>query len=87
MTLNFPNSSRSYDAVRKGVRFWGHDRSMEAAFFVTTEALRRIAPGMRSEAADLLRVFDSNRERIYNIATKVYARDGRDAYALIAADV
>ncbi len=23
VTLNFPNSSRSYDATRRAVRFWG----------------------------------------------------------------
>ena len=87
MTLNFPNSSRSYDATRMGVRFWGHDRSMETAFLVTADALRRIAPGMQSEAADLLRVFDRNRERIHAMAARLYARNGRSAYALVAADV
>lgn len=87
MTLNFPNSSRSYDATRQGVRFWGHDRSMERAFLVTADALRRIAPAMQSDAADLLRVFDSNRERIHTIASRLYARSGKSSYALVAADV
>ncbi|MGB9389555.1 MAG: DUF1488 family protein, partial [Xanthobacteraceae bacterium] len=35
MTLTFPNQSRSFDATRCAVRFWGHDGAMEASFFVT----------------------------------------------------
>lgn len=87
MTVSFPNQSRSYDATQKGVRFWGYDRSMEASFLVTADALRRIVPGMASDAADLLRAFDSNRERIYAIAAMVYSRGRRGSYDLIAADV
>jgi hypothetical protein len=87
MTVNFPNESRSYDATRKGVRFWGYDRSMEASFLVTADALTRIVPGLRSEAADLLRAFDGNRDRIHAIAAKVYSRGRRGSYDLIAADV
>jgi len=87
MTVNFPNQSRSYDATRKGIRFWGYDRSMEASFLVTADALRRIVPGLASEAADLLSAFDSNRERIYAIAAMVYSRGHRGSYDLIAADV
>ena len=44
MTINFPNQSRSYDATRRAVRFWGYDRSMEASFFMTADALKRINP-------------------------------------------
>lgn len=87
VTLNFPNQSRNYDATRKGVRFWGYDRSMETPFLVTADALRRISPGMQSDAADLLRVFDSNRARICANAARVYARDRRAAWILIAADM
>ena len=41
MALSFPNQSRSFDATRCAVRFWGHDSAMEASFFVTDDALRR----------------------------------------------
>ena len=44
MSLEFPNSSRSYDATRCAVRFWGYDTAMEWSFFVTAEALRRVHP-------------------------------------------
>ena len=87
MAINFPNESRSYDATRQAVRFWGYDRSMERSFFVTADALSRIQPNLRADAADLLRAFDVNRERIYAIAAKVYARGQRGSYELNAADV
>jgi Protein of unknown function (DUF1488) len=87
MTINFPNRSRSYDATRQAVRFWGYDRSMESSFFVTADALRFIQPDLKADAADLLRVFDSNRDRIYAMATKVYARGKRGTYDINVADV
>jgi len=87
MPVNFPNRSRSYDATRRAVHFWGHDRSMESSFFVTAEPLNRIQPNLRFDAVDLLRAFDINRERIYAIAAKVYARGRRGSYELNAADV
>jgi hypothetical protein len=87
MPVNFPNRSRSYDATRRAVHFWGHDRSMESSFFVTADALNRIQPNLRFDAVDLLRAFDINRERIYAIAAKVYARGRRGSYELNAADV
>jgi hypothetical protein len=87
MAIDFPNHSRSYDATRHAVRFWGYDRSMESSFFVTADALNRIQPNLRFEAVDLLRAFDINRERIYAIAAKVYARGRRGSYELDAADV
>ena len=87
MALNFPNRSRSYDATRRAVRFWGYDKSMESSFFVTADALRQIQPDIKPDAVDLLRAFDINRDRIYNIAAKVYARGRRSTYDLNAADV
>lgn len=87
MTISFPNQSRSYDATRKAVRFWGYDRSMESSFFVTEDALDRIQPNLRRNAVDLLRAFDVHRERIYAMAAKVYARGRRGSYELNAADV
>jgi len=87
MAINFPNSSRSYDATRRAVRFWGYDSSMESSFFVTADALNQMQPNLRPDAVDLLRAFDNNRDRIYAIAAKVYARGRRGSYDLVAADV
>ena len=87
MTINFPNRSRSYDATRRAVRFWGYDRSMESSFFIMAEALKQMQPNLRFDAIDILRAFDSNRERIYAIAAKVYARGHKGSYDLNIDDV
>jgi len=84
--VNFPNTSRSYDATRGVVRFWGYDRSMESLFFVAVEALRRIAPDLQPDETGYLRVFDLNRDRIYAAANKVYARGRRGSYDIQATD-
>ena len=86
MALSFPNQSRSFDATRCAVRFWGHDSAMEASFFVTNDALRRIAPSMRFDEDGLLSAFDLNRKLIYEIAAKVYGRGRKGSYELVAAD-
>jgi Protein of unknown function (DUF1488) len=86
MALSFPNQSRSFDATRCAVRFWGHDSAMEASFFVTDDALRRLLPGMRRDGDGLLGAFDLNRELIYAIAAKVYGRGRKGSYELVAAD-
>ena len=72
MTINFPNASRSYDATRNAVRFWGHDQSMETSFFISAEALQRLMPGAAVNAAALLEAFDRNRPRICEAAARIY---------------
>ena len=87
MVLSFPNQSRFYDATRRAVRFWGHDSAMEAVFFVTEDAFKRVQPGMRFDEAGLLSAFDANRDLIYAAAAKVYARRGRrGSYDLVGTD-
>jgi len=86
MALSFPNQSRSFDATRRAVRFWGHDSAMEASFFVTNDALGRITPNMRLDEDGLLSAFDLNRNLIYAIAAKVYGRGRKGSYELVAAD-
>jgi hypothetical protein len=86
MTLNFPNRSRFFDTTRRAVRFWGHDTAMEASFFVTEDALKRVQPDMRFDEAGLLEAFDTNRELIYATASKVYARGRKGSYDLYSTD-
>jgi hypothetical protein len=73
MTIGFPNASRSFDATRNAVRFWGHDQSMETSFFISTEALQHLVPGAATVAA-LLEAFDRNRARICEAAARLYGR-------------
>ena len=74
MTISFPNASRSYDAKRNAVRFWGHDQSMETSFFISVEALQRLKPGSAGDEKALLEAFDRNRSRICEVAARVYGR-------------
>jgi len=87
MAITFPNRSRSYDATRRAVRFWGYDRSMESSFFIMTDALKQMQPSLRPDEVDILRAFDVNRERIYEIAAKVYSRGRKGSYDLSVADI
>lgn len=86
MAVNFPNRSRSYDATRRVVRFWGYDRSMEKSFFVSADALKRIQPNLQPDEAGLLRAFDINRDLICATAAKLYACGRRGSYDLNAAN-
>ena len=87
MALGFPNSSRSYDATRCAVRFWGHDSAMEWSFFVTADALQRVHPAMVPDEAGMLGAFDSHRELICAAATKLFSRGRKGSYELGAGDV
>ena len=87
MAITFPNRSRSYDATRRAVRFWGYDRSMEYSFFIMADALKQMQPNLQVDAIYILRAFDVNRERIYEIAAKVYARGRKGSYDLNIADI
>ena len=86
MPLSFPNSSRSYDATRRAVRFWGHDSAMETSFYVTEDALRRIQPDLARGEEGALVAFDAHRPLIYATAAKVYARGRRGSYDLVSND-
>jgi hypothetical protein len=86
MPITFPNKSRSYDATRQAVRFWGYDSAMERSFFVSVEALRSVQPDLQSGEAGLLGVFDQNCDLIFAAATKVYARGQKGSYDVAASD-
>ena len=87
MGLMFPNQSRSYDATRRAVRFWGHDSAMEWSFFVTEDALRQVDPAMAMDEAGMLGAFDAHRGRICAAASRAYLRGRKGSYELGAADL
>jgi len=82
MALAFPNRSRSYDDVRRRVRFVGHDGMIEVPFFVETDALIPAAGG----EADFLAAFDAARATIHDVAREIYGSARRTMYVLTAAD-
>jgi uncharacterized protein DUF1488 len=84
--LNFPNRSRSFDATRRAVRFWGHDSAMEWSFFVTEDALKRLQPNVERHEASLLNAFDTHRATIQAAATRAFKRERKGSYELAVSD-
>ena len=81
MKLSFPNPSRSFDATRNCVQFWGYDSAIEISFFVEADALQKLSPGMGNVEGGFLKAFDAARKRIHEVADKVYARGSSGSYA------
>ena len=81
MSVRFPNQSRSFDAAKRRVRFWGHDGSIEVSFFVDGEALRKLHSGISNTEDGLLAAFDAATKRIHDVAAKVYGRAQKGSYA------
>jgi hypothetical protein len=86
MALSFPNISRSYDAARDRVRFWGHDNAIEVPFFVEVSALFRLFPKAKNGEDDVLAAFDAGIERIHQVAGRLYSPGRRSFYVLAATD-
>jgi hypothetical protein len=84
MAIEFPNQSRSYDARRRGVRFWGHDDALEVAFLIEADALTQIDRTTPQTEDGFLTAFDSNRDRIFKAASKLYSPRGSGFFALAA---
>jgi len=87
MPLNFSNESRSYDATRQAVRFWGYDGSREVSFFVTEDALGRLQSDLTRDEQGLLSAFSAHRERVYVAAGRVYARGRKGSYEIGSGDL
>lgn len=86
MALSFPNASRSWDAAKQCVSFWGYDAMHEVSFEVEDQAIHLICPtALRSEES-LLNAFDVNRSRIEKVAGQVYGRRRGSYLRLSAAD-
>ena len=84
--IGFPNSSRSFDAARKVVLFWGSNCALEASFYIGEAALRRLHPDMPTDEAAMLAAFDNARDHINAVAVKVYARGRKGVYELQDSD-
>lgn len=86
MAIEFPNHSRSHDAARHAVQFWGYDTIVEVLFRITEGALSRINAGPTQDSASFLSAFDRHRDRIFKVASEVYSRGRRGTYELVASD-
>ena len=83
MKLSFPNPSRSFDASKNRVLFWGYDKTVEISFFVELDALKRLCPEMSSVETGFLQAFDSARTRIYEVADKIYGSGAKRSFAYV----
>jgi hypothetical protein len=88
--LHFPNPSRSFDEKSSRILFLGYDRTIEVSFSLEAAALKRIYPKMNSTETELLKAFDTARDKICEVADKVYENGGggkgTHAYVLTARD-
>lgn len=82
VALQFPNPSRSYDASRHCVCFWGYDNSREITFLVDDAMLRNLQPGVGSDERSILGAFDQVRENILEIAKKLYVGGPQNRYSI-----
>jgi len=83
MKLSFHNPSRSFDATKNRVLFWGYDKTIEISFFVELDALKSLYPEMSSVETGFLQAFDSARTRIYEVADKIYKSGAKRTFAYI----
>jgi hypothetical protein len=60
MALQFPNRSRSFDDVKRTVRFRGRDGMFEVSFLIEAAALLT-RPGSGAAEAKYLSAFDRSR--------------------------
>ena len=77
MRLTFPNPSRSYDASRNRVGFWGYDSTIEISFFVEADALKQQCPEMENTEQGFLKAFDTALDQIHEVADKIYIQGGK----------
>ncbi|WP_315928885.1 DUF1488 family protein [Mesorhizobium sp. SP-1A] len=88
MSLDFPNRSRSLDAVRNAGRFTGDDGMFQVPFFVEAAALvsSRGEDDTSMSETVCLAAFNAARASVYETAHKVYSTSRRPPYLLTVAD-
>ena len=82
MALNFPNPSRSYDASRHCVCFWGYDNAREIAFAINDSVISSLGPETGQDESAVLAAFDRHRERILSLARNVYMGGPQNRYTI-----
>ncbi|MGO4307077.1 DUF1488 domain-containing protein [Cupriavidus sp. RAF12] len=82
MTLTFPNPSRSYDAAKHCVWFWGYDNAREITFQVGDDMLASLDPEMGPAEREMLEAFDRHRDEILNLARTHYTGGSQNLYTI-----
>ena len=81
--LSFLNPSRSFDASNSRVQFWGYDSTIEISFFVEGDALKHLCPEINNAETGFLHAFDTARDRIVEVAEKIYASGKKRRFVLV----
>ena len=81
--LSFLNPSRSFDASKSRVQFWGYDSAFEIIFFVESDALKQLCPDISNNETEFLHAFDTARSRIIEVAEQVYSSGKKRKFTLI----
>ncbi|MGH8777615.1 DUF1488 domain-containing protein [Paraburkholderia sp.] len=82
MALQFPNPSRSYDAGRHCVSFWGYDNSREITFDVDDAMLKSLQPDVGNDERAILDAFDRFREKLLEMARSRYVSGPQNHYSI-----
>jgi len=83
MRLSFFNPSRSYDANKSRVQFWGYDSAFEISFYVEADALKQLCPDISNNEMEFLHAFDTARSRIIEVAEQIYSNGKMRKFMLI----
>ena len=86
MKLTFPNTSRSYNARNRCVRFGGFDSVFPVAIEIALWAIQRLNASVQDDEPSLLAVFDICRGKIEQVARARYAKRKSLFLQLSAAD-
>jgi uncharacterized protein DUF1488 len=86
MKLSFPNTSRTYNASQRSVRFTGYFTIFEITFDLDQAALTRMNPSAAADETALLDIFDAHRRHIEAVANTVYWRTRKDYCQLHSRD-
>jgi hypothetical protein len=81
--LNFLNPSRSFDASKSRVQFWGYDSAFEISFYVEAGALKQLCPEITNAETGFLHAFDTARERIVEVAEQIYTKGKKRRFVLV----
>jgi len=82
MALSFPNPSRSYDAARHCVSFWGYDNTGEITFVIDEALLSALSGSMKFDESSVLAAFDRHRDQILTLARKLYSAGRQNKYTI-----
>lgn len=83
MTLSFDNPSRSFDANKRLVQFWGYDSAFEISFYVEVGALKLLCPGIDNAETGFLQAFDTKRDRIVEVADDIYTSGKKRRFTFV----